>query len=135
MTTKTTENGIVTHVSPDADALAAAWLASRHIAYEIGDESDAPIVLIPAGTPAPSDAYAVVDCGGIYDAKALRFDHHQFPGKQASTTSATELVFQSYSGHVRTPHLTALVEAVTDGDGRNFRGELAQWSFPTACTP
>lgn len=63
---------IITHTSPDWDAIGAAWLVKRFLL------PDAEIVCMGMGeiTRNRGIASAIVDCGGEYDPALLRFDHH-----------------------------------------------------------
>lgn len=82
---------IVTHTSPDWDAIGAVWLLQRYGGME-GHE----VAFVNTGNPDPAvlaDAAAVVDTGREYDPARLRFDHHQFPGRAANDDSAALLVY------------------------------------------
>lgn len=82
---------IVTHTSPDLDAIGACWLLQRY-----GGLTNAAVVFVNTGNPdrAILDAAdAVVDTGREYDPKRLRFDHHHLPGAQANLTCATQQVY------------------------------------------
>lgn len=104
---------IVTHVSPDWDALAAAWLLKRFANGFQGAE----IVLVNTGNPDPAvlaAADAVVDTGKVFDRSRLRFDHHQWPDNE---TSAAEMVWEWVHREERLlHHLQPLIELVTAGD-------------------
>lgn len=83
---------IVSHVSPDWDAICALWLLQRFGGFE-----DATIALVSTGSPDPeilAEAAAVVDTGRVLNPLRHRFDHHQLPGAEANTCCATSLVFQ-----------------------------------------
>lgn len=83
---------VVTHVSPDWDAIASVWLLKRY-----GGLADADVVFVNTGSPDPAvleAATAVVDTGRVFSPARLRFDHHQLPGAQANGTSATLQVAQ-----------------------------------------
>jgi hypothetical protein len=82
---------IVTHTSPDWDAIGACWLL---VSY--GGMSDHEIAYVNTGAPDSATlaaADAVVDTGREYDPARKRFDHHQFPGQSANDDSATLLVW------------------------------------------
>jgi hypothetical protein len=105
---------IVTHTSPDWDAIAAVWLLKRH-----GGMSDAPVVFVNTGNPdttALAEADAVVDTGREYDPARRRFDHHQF-GATANDVCATSLVYADVvnpkGGY---EYLDPLVRLIFDGD-------------------
>lgn len=82
---------IVTHVSPDWDAIGAVWLLQRY-----GGLHDADVRFVNTGNP-PADvlaeATAVVDTGRIIDERRLRFDHHHLPGAKANATCAMQQVY------------------------------------------
>lgn len=81
---------IVTHTSPDWDALGAVWLLKR-----FGALDSAYVLFVNTGAPGDLEsATAVVDTGRDLDPLRLRFDHHQLPGAEANTCCATSLVFQ-----------------------------------------
>lgn len=82
---------IVTHTSPDWDALGAVWLLLRY-----GGMAGHEVVFVNTGTPDPAvlaAADAVVDTGREYDVTRRRFDHHHLPGFQANATCATMQVY------------------------------------------
>jgi hypothetical protein len=122
---------IVTHTSPDFDAIGAAWLLKRY-----GGLADHPVAFVNTGAPDPellSESTAVVDTGRVYDPRTLRFDHHQLPGAEASATSAALQVYQWLILHdpaVDWNYLTPLVMLIYAGDtGRREWG--ADWSRTT----
>ena len=81
---------IVTHTSPDWDAIGSTWLLKRFVFM------DAAIAFVNTGNPDPTvvgPADAVVDTGKIWDANYYRFDHHQLIGPDANATCATSLVY------------------------------------------
>ena len=83
---------IVTHVSPDWDAITSVWLLQRYGGFE-----SAGVVFVNTGSPDPAAlaaATAVADTGKVFDPSALRFDHHQLPGKAASETCAALQVWE-----------------------------------------
>lgn len=106
---------IVTHTSPDWDAIAAVWLLKR-----FGGLADAPVAFVNTGNPDRAlldAATAVVDTGREYDPARLRFDHHQMPGVEANGTCAADLVY----AHVVDPqrvyrYLDPLIDLILDGD-------------------
>jgi len=81
---------IVTHLSPDLDAIASVWLIKKYLP----DWNDAEIKLVPAGTTLndelPDDNKNIIHV----DTGLGRFDHHQ----TTSYTSATKLVFKYLVG-------------------------------------
>lgn len=117
---------IITHTSPDFDAIGAVWLLKRY-----GGMADAPVAFVNTGSPAPAlltQADAVVDTGREYDPARLRFDHHQLPGAAANETCATLQVFQWLTTQRSDlTHLNPLVALIYAGDtGRADYG--ADWS-------
>lgn len=84
---------IITHVSPDFDAIGAVWLLRRYL-FRIDSVT---VLFVHTGSPdrsALAQAAAVVDTGREYDPARLRFDHHQLPGAAANETCATLQVAQ-----------------------------------------
>lgn len=82
---------IITHTSPDWDAITSCWLLQRY-----GGFSDAPVVFVNTGNPDRAlldSAVAVVDTGRAYDVTRWRFDHHHLPGTEANATCAAHLVW------------------------------------------
>lgn len=120
---------IVTHVSPDMDAIGAVWLLQR-----FGGMQDHEVRFVNTGTPDPdvlSGAAAVVDTGREHDPARLRFDHHHLPGRAASETCATLQVFyhMTNGGDYNHPlfYLNQIAALITSGDtGRKTDG--ADWS-------
>jgi hypothetical protein len=102
---------IVTHQSPDFDAVGAVWLLKRY-----NDMEDGFVEFVNTGNPSLNilnQAEAVVDTGKIYDPLILRFDHHQLPGKAANETCATKQVYDYLlqKGR-RIEHLYPLIELI-----------------------
>jgi hypothetical protein len=105
---------IVTHTSPDWDAIGAVWLLKRFT-----DLHDAPIVFVNTGNPDPdvlAQAAAAVDTGREYDPSRRRYDHHQFPGADANLDCATSIVFHDEVNSPTTFYLEPLVKLIYDGD-------------------
>ena len=106
---------IITHSKPDADAIAAAWLAETVLFP--GDEVE--VVFVPRprpGRPAPH-ADCVVDIACVHDPERLFFDHKPPAFDDRNATCATRLVWE----HVRSlgrpvAHLEALDHVVHEGD-------------------
>jgi hypothetical protein len=102
---------VATHVHPDWDAIAAAWM--------VGQWKQQPItvVFVNAGEHGHSVADYTVDTGGG------AFDHHHLPN---NTTSATELVYHAATvGSTGTDleHLAPLVALITAADlGKDEHG-------------
>jgi hypothetical protein len=108
---------IITHQSPDWDAIGAAWMLQRFLL------PDAEIICADRETieAAKPTAAAIVDCGGELEARRLRFDHHHLPGAEANETCAMLEV----SSHIGAPaeHVNPLVLLIYAGDtGRDYFG-------------
>ena len=84
---------VITHVSPDWDAIGAVWLLKRYSGM-----ADAEVQFVNTGAPDQEildNADAVVDTGRIFDPSCQRFDHHHLPGDLANTTCATLQVYDA----------------------------------------
>jgi hypothetical protein len=116
---------IVTHTSPDWDAIGAVWLLKRY-----GGLEDCEVAFVNTGNPDPTvlaAARAVVDTGREYDPARLRFDHHQFPGQEANDDSATLLVWADVVNGRGMPWLEDIALLIFAGDtGKPDFG--ADWS-------
>lgn len=99
---------VATHVHPDWDALAAAWM--------VGQWKQQPIemVFVNAGEHHKSADFTVDTGGG-------RWDHHHLPG---NTTSATALVYDdALDEGIDLEHLAPLVALITAADlGKDEHG-------------
>ena len=106
---------IVTHSKPDADAIAAAWLAETFMFP--GEEIEVAFAPRPRpGQPAP-DADCVVDIACVHDPKRLVFDHKGPAFADRNATCATQLVWEHLLSLGRpVGHLEALVRVVHEGD-------------------
>lgn len=111
---------IVTHTSPDWDAIASCWLLQRY-----GGLADARVAFVNTGAPDPDllvDATAVVDTGRVLDPVRFRFDHHQLPGQQANEASAALLVWRELlvrrgtSDAASFPAIEPLIRMISAGD-------------------
>lgn len=116
---------IVTHTSPDWDAITSVWLLQRY-----GGLNDSSIVFVNTGNPdqeALTQATAVVDTGRVLDPTRLRFDHHQLPGQEANNTCATWQVFSHIAPNGELDYLAPLNALILNGDtgGKNYG---AEWS-------
>jgi hypothetical protein len=81
---------IVTHLSPDLDAIASVWLIKKYLP----DWGDAQVKLVPAGTTLNNEL-PDQDKNVIHvDTGLGKFDHHQ----TTAYTSATKLVFKYLVG-------------------------------------
>lgn len=116
---------IVTHISPDLDAIASSWLIKKYLP----EWKDAQMMYVAASTtlgnnPPDADENIIhVDTGGG------RFDHHQ----TVARLSATKLVFEflKEKGHIARRDLAAvsrIVEQVNEID--NFAE--ATWPDPNS---
>lgn len=106
---------IVTHMNPDMDAIASAWLLKS-----FGGFQDAEIKFVNTGNPdyeLINKAQAVVDTGKEYDVNFLHFDHHQLPSDQANNTCAAMQVYK-YLLSIGKPldYLAPLIDLVFYGD-------------------
>ena len=106
-TFETPEKYIVTHTSPDWDAIAAAWLLHCFV------DPAMPVKFISAGDASGSGlmekAYAVVDVGGVYDPAHGLFDHHV---KGQEDTCATLQVAESLSQERDLSYLQPLLDMI-----------------------
>lgn len=108
---------IVTHISPDFDAIGYVWLMQR-----FGGGADQPVVFVDTGNPDPdilASAWSVGDTGRVFDPAARRFDHHQLPGIESNQTCATLQTYEWLIAHETTPDLIAIrpiVELIFCGD-------------------
>ena len=78
---------IITHTSPDWDAIGYAWLMQRY-----GGATDMDVRFVNTGAPDAdllASAYSVGDTGREYDPARRRFDHHHLTGAEANATCAT----------------------------------------------
>lgn len=113
---------IITHTSPDWDAIGSAWLLKRY------DEHYTHAEIICASREeieeeAKTPRNAIVDCGGVYHPMHRRFDHHQLTGKEANETCAMYQVWEWLNGDGKLDHLAPLVLLIWAGDtGRNEHG-------------
>lgn len=116
---------IVTHTSPDWDAIGAVWLLMR-----FGGMDGADVQFVNTGLPDAAllaQADAVVDTGREYDPARRRFDHHHLPGAEANATCATFQVFQHLAPNGELVHLAPLNALILHGDtGSRLYG--ADWS-------
>ena len=116
---------IITHMSPDWDAITSVWLLKRY-----GGMEDHDVVFVNTGNPDPAvlaAAAAVVDTGRELDPTRRRFDHHHLPGEQSNQTCAAFQVFQHVAPNGELDHLAPLNALILNGDtgGRNYG---AEWS-------
>jgi hypothetical protein len=113
---------IVTHTSPDWDAIGAVWLLKRY-----GGLADHDVAFVNTGNPDPAllaEAAAVVDTGREYDPARLRFDHHQWARLD---TCAAWLVFEHLAPNGELVHLAPLNALILQGD-TGGRAYGAEWS-------
>lgn len=119
---------IVTHTSPDFDAIGYVWLMQR-----FGGGADQPVAFVNTGNPDPdvlASAWSVGDTGREFDPANRRFDHHQLPGRASNDTCATTQTYEWLLSQDATPELVAIrpiVELIFCGDtGSPLAG--AEWS-------
>jgi uncharacterized protein UPF0160 len=116
---------IVSHVSPDWDAICSLWLLQR-----FGGFADAEIALVNTGTPDVgllARASAVVDTGRVLDPEHHRFDHHQLPGNEASSCCAASLVFQWLKKDAADlEYLAPLIDLIYAGDTGKPAADLSR---------
>ena len=85
---------IVTHTSPDLDAIGYVWLMKRYDPAA----ADMPVAFVNTGNPDAAllaDAYSVGDTGREFDPARRRFDHHHLAGAAANETCATHQAYMS----------------------------------------
>lgn len=82
---------IITHTSPDWDAIGSCWLLQRYGPLRMREVN---VRFVPTGTTPPEldTALAVVDTGKVYDPTNWRFDHHQMMSGEPANTCAMEQV-------------------------------------------
>lgn len=107
---------IVTHESPDADAIGFAYLMAK---YAPGFEAYR-IAFTNFSNPNQEllkRADSVGDIGGVYNPSKWRFDHHHFEGADSTNTCAAKMLWQHLKSHGRdVAHLEPLIEVVHQGD-------------------
>ncbi len=109
---------IVTHVAPDFDAIAYAWLMAK---YAPGFE-DTLITYTPFSNPdleLLNRANSVGDIGGKYDPSKWRFDHHHLEGNESTATCTAKMTWEhllSLELEIDVAHLEPLIEIVYQGD-------------------
>lgn len=107
---------IVTHSSPDFDAIAYLWLLKRFIPKF----KDAQIKLMPfpqIDQDVLEAADSVGDIGGIYHPDRWRFDHHHLSGNQSTNTCAAMMVWEYLLFlKIDVAYLSDLIEVIHQGD-------------------
>lgn len=107
---------LITHTSPDWDAIGFLWLMRRYDPRC----ADMPILFVNTGSPDRAlldSAYAVGDTGRIYDPSTLRFDHHQLPGIESVRTCATLQTFDHFlETGIAEGAIYALIKLIYAGD-------------------
>jgi len=118
---------IVTHARPDADALAAAWLAARYLFA--GRRVELAFVTSGHNWAAGPKADCVVDVGGLCDPALGLFDHRPPARAERHETCATELVWRHLTD---TDHdvrsVEPLVQAVGAGDNPKGRANSTAYT-------
>lgn len=112
MKTKT----IITHTSPDFDAIAFLWLMGRFMTgFENAAIEFMPLNAINEEKLTAADA--VGDMGKVYDPEKLRFDHHHLPGVQSIATCAAMQTWEwLLSKGSDLEYLRPLIEEIHKGD-------------------
>ena len=108
---------IATHTRPDADALAAAWLAQRFMFA--GEESTVNFIS-RSWTPSSRQQFnCAVDVGRTHNAQRLLFDHKPPALLDRNISCATSLAckYLQERGH-QLSHLEPLIQVVHQGDRR-----------------
>lgn len=108
---------IATHTRPDADALAASWLAQRFLFA--GEESQVVFVSRSWTSASRRRFSCVLDVGRAHDPERLLFDHKPPALPDRNSSCATKLIFKYLQerGHP-VEHLEPLIEVVHEGDRR-----------------
>ena len=108
---------IATHTRPDADALAAAWLAQRFLFAD--EESPVPFIS-RSWTPVSRAQYnCVVDVGRAHDPQRLLFDHKPPALPDRNSSCATSLIYKYLQERGQAvSHLEPLIQVVHQGDRR-----------------
>lgn len=118
---------IVTHTHPDMDAIAACWLLQRYGGY-----ANANIGFVAKQATATNDevmvAQAVVDVGGVWDDKHLRFDHNHL-GAGSQHTCATLQVYEYLANKgAEVAHLRPLINLIFCADtGKKEHGAVTTY--------
>jgi hypothetical protein len=111
---------------PDADALAAAWLADR---YLFAGEAEVRFLPVGQGWAAGPPADCVVGLGGLHDAHWLLFDSSPPARAEPGAAGAARLVWDRLCGlGAAVGRLAPLVAAVHDGvssPAEEFRRRVA----------
>lgn len=111
---------IVTHVSPDLDAIASAWLLLRYVPNFKG----ARVVFVNTGNPDRAilaQADAIVDTGGNFNPFDYWYDHHQMenPNEACAAMLVWRDLMYMHSINPYTPdvaYLEPLVQLIHAGD-------------------
>jgi hypothetical protein len=111
---------IITHQSPDWDAIGSAWLVQRYLLPDAGiicaSREEIEKCMSDRGC-------AVVDCGGQYAPPLYHFDHHHLPGDAANATCATQQVWEWVHRTQDVTYLAPIIDLIWAGDtGRNLYG-------------
>ena len=111
---------IATHRDPDADALAAAWIAESHLFP--GHKCQTKFLERGFVVSDKRQFDCVVDVGRAFDPGRLLFDHKPPAFQDRNETCATRLVWQ-HASELDYPvdHLVDIVELVHDGDAATRR--------------
>lgn len=105
---------IITHSSPDIDAIVYSWLMKS---YWLKDATINFMRFNALDEYALAKADSVGDMGCVYDPDNLRFDHHHLPGSLSTSTCAAKMAWEFLlSKGVDVYYLDPLIEAVYQGD-------------------
>lgn len=109
---------IVTHTSPDLDAIAYLWLLKRFVPqFESAEIKLMPFSRIDYDILAAASTVSVGDIGGVYHPETWRFDHHHLSGSQNTNTCATKMLWERlvYRG-IEVAYLEPLIHVIWQGD-------------------
>jgi hypothetical protein len=111
---------IVTHQSPDFDAICYLWLVKRFASQVVPTFKDAEINLMSLSRidqDVLEAAISVGDMGGVYRPETWRFDHHHLEGSQSTNTCAAKMLWEYllYLG-IDVSYLSPLIKVIWQGD-------------------
>lgn len=107
---------IITHSSPDMDAIGYAWLMVRYAPGFEGTQIKL-MAFSAIDEEALDAADSVGDIGGEFIPSRWRFDHHHLPGSVSTSTCAAMMVWRHLlSLGEDVAHLQPLIEVIYQGD-------------------
>lgn len=107
---------IVTHSSPDLDAICYLWLLKRFVP-KFKDTEMKLMAFSQIDQDVLEAADSVGDMGGVYHPATWRFDHHHLPGSQSTNTCATKMLWEFLLFlQIDVDYLADLIEVVHQGD-------------------